>query len=72
MDSIRTVSYTHLDVYKRQEGALLSMIILSSAILYEMIGPICAKYALHLAEAIPNAAIPKPAHALFHHQKKEA
>lgn len=54
------------------EGALLSMIILSSAILYEMIGPICAKYALHLAEAIPHDALPNPVHSLLHRQKKQA
>lgn len=41
------------------EGAMLSMIILSSAVLYEMIGPACAKLALKLAGAIP-AQVPLP------------
>ena len=36
-----------------QMGALLSTIILSSGILYEMAGPVCAKGALLLAHAIP-------------------
>lgn len=36
------------------EGILLSTIILSSAVLYEMIGPACAKYALKRSGAIDN------------------
>ncbi len=44
-----------------QTGALLSTIILSSGILYEMVGPICAKSALILAHAIPaEAGLPVP------------
>ena len=38
-----------------QSGALLSTIILSSSVLYEMIGPLCAKRALTLARAIPES-----------------
>ena len=40
-------------------GDMLTVIILSSSVLYEMIGPACAKLALHLSGAIPAA---KPAH----------
>ncbi len=39
-------------------GDMLTVIILSSSVLYEMIGPACAKLALHLSGAIPAA---KPA-----------
>lgn len=35
-------------------GSMLSAIILSSSVLYEMIGPACAKAALHLSGAIPK------------------
>jgi len=35
-------------------GSLLSTIILSSSILYELIGPACAKASLHLSGAIPK------------------
>ncbi len=35
-------------------GSMLSAIILSSSVLYEMIGPACAKIALHLSGAIPE------------------
>ena len=41
-------------------GAMLSAIILSSSVLYEMIGPACAKAALRLAGAIPQAGGPPP------------
>lgn len=36
-------------------GDMLTVIILSSSVLYEMIGPACAKLALHLSGAIPAA-----------------
>ena len=36
------------------DGANLNTIILASGILYELIGPACANYSLHLAGAIPN------------------
>ena len=35
-------------------GALLSTIILSSSVLYEMIGPVCARKALFLSGAVPG------------------
>ena len=36
-----------------ESGALLSTIILSSGILYEMIGPACAKAAIFLSGSVP-------------------
>ena len=36
------------------EGTMLSLIILSSAVLYEMIGPACAKLSLKLSDSIAN------------------
>lgn len=36
------------------EGTMLSLIILSSAVLYEMIGPACAKLSLKLSGSIPE------------------
>ena len=58
----KSVSYTHLDVYKRQAlgqrllpgetGTLLSTIILSSGLLYEIIGPACAKASLFLSGTV--------------------
>lgn len=39
-----------------QSGTLFATIILSSAVLYEMIGPACAKTSLILAGAIPRDA----------------
>lgn len=36
-------------------GAMLSTIILSSGVLYEMVGPACAKAALFLSHSIPSA-----------------
>lgn len=44
-----------------ESGALLSTIILSSSVLYEMIGPICAKRALVLARAIKPESLPAAA-----------
>ena len=44
-----------------QSGALLSTIILSSSVLYEMIGPVCAKKALVLAGAIKPESLPAAA-----------
>lgn len=35
-------------------GSLLSTIVLSSAVLYEIVGPASAKAALHMAGAIPK------------------
>ena len=37
-----------------ESGALLSTIILSSSVLYEMIGPVCARKALFLSGAVPG------------------
>ena len=42
-------------------GTLLSTIILSSAVLYEMAGPACARASLFLAHAIPSREKPKKA-----------
>lgn len=39
-------------------GVMLSTIILSSSVLYEMIGPLCAKRALSLSGSIPSAKSP--------------
>ena len=39
-------------------GSLLSTIILSSSVLYEMVGPAAAKLSMHLAGAIPSGAKP--------------
>ena len=41
-------------------GALLSTIILSSAVLYELVGPACARLSLRLAGAIPREHAPDP------------
>lgn len=45
-------------------GALLSTIILSSAVLYEIIGPACAKSALRLSGSIPPLASAVPSEEL--------
>ena len=42
-------------------GALLSVIILSSAVLYELVGPASARLALRLAGAIPAEKTANPA-----------
>ena len=44
-------------------GSLLSTIILSSAVLYEMVGPACAKASLRLSHTIAKPAPPLPASA---------
>ena len=44
-----------------ETGGLLSTIILSSSVLYEMIGPACAKGSLFLAHVIPRAEKTGPA-----------
>lgn len=38
-----------------QYGTLLTTIILSSSVLYEMVGPACAKLSLHLSHSIPGS-----------------
>lgn len=43
-----------------ESGSLLSTIILSSSVLYEMIGPVCARKALMLAGAIKSDSHGKP------------
>ena len=43
-----------------ESGSLLSTIILSSSVLYEMIGPVCARKALMLAGAIRSDSHGKP------------
>ena len=43
-----------------ESGSLLSTIILSSSVLYEMIGPVCARKALMLAGAIKSDSRGKP------------
>ena len=40
-----------------ESGSMLSTIILSSSVLYEMIGPLCAKRALVLSGAIPRTSL---------------
>ncbi len=45
-------------ILPEESGMLLSTIILSSSVLYEMIGPLCAKRALVLSGAIPAQASP--------------
>ena len=49
------------------EGTMLSLIILSSAVLYEMIGPACAKLSLKLSGSI--AIENKKEKTTFHHAK---
>ena len=46
-----------------ESGALLSTIILSSGVLYEMIGPACAKAAIFLSGSVPKPE-PEPSPAL--------
>lgn len=41
-------------ILPEDSGALLSTIILSSSVLYEMIGPVCARKALFLSGAVPG------------------
>ena len=41
-------------ILPEESGALLSTIILSSSVLYEMIGPVCARKALFLSGAVPG------------------
>ena len=43
------------------EGTMLATIILSSAVLYELTGPACAKLALLRSGAIPHPATRQPA-----------
>ena len=45
-------------ILPEESGMLLSTIILSSSVLYEMIGPLCAKRALVLSGAIHPSALP--------------
>lgn len=52
-----------------ESGALLSTIILSSGVLYEMIGPACAKAAIFLSGSVPK---PEPSPALPNTPPKEA
>lgn len=54
-----------------ESGALLSTIILSSGVLYEMIGPACAKAAIFLSGSVPKPE-PEPSHALPNTPPKEA
>ena len=42
-----------------ESGVLLSTIILSSGVLYEMIGPACAKAAIFLSGSVPKAEPPE-------------
>lgn len=49
------------------EGTMLSLIILSSAVLYEMIGPACAKLSLKLSGSIQSEPQHKPSHAITAH-----
>ena len=61
-----------------ESGSLLSTIILSSSVLYEMIGPVCARKALMLAGAIKSdshgnpvaPAAAAPAHKASKKEKK--
>lgn len=39
-------------------GTMLSTIILSSGVMYEMVGPACAKLSLHLSHSIPEGETP--------------
>lgn len=54
-----------------ESGALLSTIILSSGVLYEMIGPACAKAAIFLSGSVPKPE-PEPEPALPNTPPKEA
>lgn len=54
-----------------ESGALLSTIILSSGVLYEMIGPACAKAAIFLSGSVPKPE-PEPSLALPNTPPKEA
>lgn len=54
-----------------ESGALLSTIILSSGVLYEMIGPACAKAAIFLSGSVPKPE-PEPSPALPNTPPKEA
>lgn len=54
-----------------ESGALLSTIILSSGVLYEMIGPACAKAAIFLSGSVPEPE-PEPSPALPNTPPKEA
>ena len=54
-----------------ESGALLSTIILSSGVLYEMIGPACAKAAIFLSGSVPKPE-PEPSPALPNAPPKEA
>ena len=49
------------------EGTMLSLIILSSAVLYEMIGPACAKLSLKLSGSIAIENTKEK--TTFHHAK---
>ena len=48
-------------------GTLLTTIILSSSVLYEMVGPACAKLALHLSHSIPESELQSEAMPLSKH-----
>ena len=54
-----------------ESGALLSTIILSSGVLYEMIGPACARAAIFLSGSVPKPE-PEPSPALPNTPPKEA
>ena len=54
-----------------ESGALLSTIILSSGVLYEMIGPACAKAAIFLSGSVPKPE-PEPSPSLPNTPPKEA
>lgn len=54
-----------------ESGALLSTIILSSGVLYEMIGPACAKAAIFLSGSVPKPEL-EPSPALPNTPPKEA
>lgn len=55
-----------------QYGTLLTTIILSSSVLYEMVGPACAKLALHLSHSIPSDEKVQEEHKDFIYQKSIA
>lgn len=58
-------------ILSAESGALLSTIILSSGVLYEMIGPACAKAAIFLSGSVPKPE-PEPSPALPNTPPKEA
>lgn len=52
-----------------QYGTLLTTIILSSSVLYEMVGPACAKLSLYLSHSIPDSEKKEPVHKSFIYHK---